>query len=161
MKTTILIAATLALATPAQAQDSVIAEDKVLVLACLEAMGDTTSWPQCVQLMFKPCETEEIASEAHATCLGGVRTEWADTVKALQTEVFEAVTPKGKTEVIELMGQWTNYVVQKCTEVAANKETGAESARVGCEVSELAGLSGEFAACLEGRSTAEYCEIKE
>lgn len=161
MKTaTLLAAAALATAAPAQAQDTVIAKDKVLVLGCLEAMGNTTSWPQCAQLMFKPCEAEEIATDAHASCLGMVRTEWSDTVKILQDQVFEAVTPKGSSEVIELMGLWTNYVSQKCDQVAAGKQSGAQSARIGCEISEFAGLSGEFAACLEGRSTAEFCEIR-
>ncbi len=147
-------------ATQAAAQDGPIAQDKVLVLACLEQMEQTTTWPQCVELMFQPCVAEEVGSEAHQACLGGVRTEWATAVQSLQNEVLDAVTAQGKTEVIDLMGSWTNFVVQKCEDVAAARPTNSESARLGCEISELAGLSGEFAACLEGRSTAQYCAIE-
>ncbi|WP_281856247.1 hypothetical protein [Litoreibacter halocynthiae] len=146
--------------TPAMAQDT-IAQDKVLVLACLETMEAGTTWPQCVELMFQPCVSHEVGTAAHATCLGGVREEWSGTVKTLQDEVIEAVTSEGSSELLDLMGQWTGYVVQKCQDVAVSKPDGAESARLGCEISELAGLSGEFAACLEGRSSAGYCEIKQ
>ena len=30
-----------------------------------------------------------------------------------------------------------------------------------CQITEFAGLTGEYAACLEGRSTAEYCILKD
>lgn len=151
----------LALTGTVQARDIVIDEEKILVLGCLEQMEQTTSWPQCVQLMFKACEGEEVGSDAHATCLSGIRKEWVATVDILQENLMEAVTPKAKIDVLDLMGLWGNYVDQKCTQVAASKPAGAESARLGCEVSEIAGLAGEFAACLEGRSTAEYCVIEE
>ncbi|RLJ60336.1 hypothetical protein BCF46_0534 [Litoreibacter meonggei] len=147
-------------ATPAMAQDT-IAQDKVLVLACLETMEAGTTWPQCVELMFQPCVSHEVGTDAHATCLGGVREEWSGTVKTLQDEVIDAVTTSGSSQLLDLLGQWTSYVVQKCQEVAASKQEGAESARLGCEISEFAGLSGEFAACLEGRSKAGYCEFRE
>lgn len=151
----------LALSSPAQARDIAIAEDKTLVLGCLEALDNGTTWPQCVSLMFQPCNDATPGSAPHAACLEGVREEWAGVMRVLQDEVLEAVSPQSKTEVIDLLGLWTAYVVQKCTEVAAAKPTGTESARLGCEVSELAGLSGEFAACLEGRSTADYCKFSE
>lgn len=148
-------------ATPVAAAETPIAQDKVLVLACLEAMEAGTTWPQCVELMFQPCVSHEVGTLAHTTCLSGVREEWSGTVQTLQDEVIEAVTTGGTSELLDLMGQWTGYVVQKCQDVAEAKTTGAESARLGCEISELAGLSGEFAACLEGRSSAGYCELKE
>ncbi|MEP3345515.1 MAG: hypothetical protein ABJN34_11745 [Litoreibacter sp.] len=142
--------------------DTTIAQDKVLVLACLENMEQgSTTWPQCVELMFQPCVSHEVGTDAHVTCLGGMREEWSGTVQTLQTHVIEAVTSGGAFELLDLMGQWTGYVAQKCQEVASTKPTGAESARLGCEVSEFAGLSSEFAACLDGRSAAGYCEFKE
>jgi hypothetical protein len=147
-------------AAPAFAQTT-IAEDKVLVLACLENLEQGTTWPQCVELMFQPCVSREVGTEAHTACLGGVREEWSGTVKILQDEVMDAVTTGGTSELVDLLGQWTGYVVQKCQQVAVSKPDGEESARLGCEISELAGLSGEFAACLEGRSSAGYCEFKE
>lgn len=150
------------MASPAMAADTTtVAPEKVLVLACLENMGTTTEWSQCVELMFQPCVTHAVGSDAHAACLSGEREVWADTVRILQTDLQAAITTEASSEVLDIMGQWTGYVVQKCESQAASRETGAESARLGCEISELAGLSGEFAACIEGRSTAQYCVYKE
>ncbi|MEM9582515.1 MAG: hypothetical protein AAGA08_05305 [Pseudomonadota bacterium] len=152
--------ATLLLASPAAAQDLPIAEDKVVVLACLEQMEITTTWPQCLGLMFERCADEAPGSEAHATCLTGIRDEWSGSVKVLQEEVMSVVTTNGANQLLNLIVIWSDYVTQKCEEVAQSRPEGADSARLGCEVSELAGLTDEFAACLEGRSTAEYCEIE-
>jgi len=159
MKFLPLIAALMA--TPAMADDTAIGDDKVLVLACLENMGQTTQWPQCVELMFQACVSHEVGSEAHAACLSTEREDWANTVRSLQADLQAAITPDASAEVLDIMGQWTGYVVQKCQEQADARSTGKESARLGCEISELAGLSGEFAACIEGRSTAQYCVYKE
>lgn len=159
MKYLPLIAALMA--TPAMAEEAKVADDKVLVLACLENMGTSTQWPQCVELMFQPCVSHEVGSDAHAACLSEERQNWASTVEILQTDLQAAITPDASAEVLDIMGQWTGYVVQKCQEQAESRTTGKESARLGCEISELAGLSGEFAACIEGRSTAQYCVYKE
>ncbi len=156
----LLLAATL-LASPAAAQDLPIAEDKLVVLACLEKMEISTSWPQCLDLMFAPCADEVPGTDTHATCLTGVRDEWKGTVQNLQEEVMAVTTTNGANQLLNLIVIWTDYVAQKCEEVAQSRTEGADSARLGCEVSELAGLTDEFAACLEGRSTAEYCEIKQ
>ena len=158
MKYLALIAA---LAVSPAIAETPLAQDKILVLACLENMEQGTTWPQCVELMFQRCVSHEVGTDAHAACLSEVREDWSGTVKDLQGQVIEAVTSSGSSELLDLMGQWTGYVVQKCQEVADTKTTGAQSARLGCEVSELAGLSGELAACLEGRSSAGYCEFKE
>ncbi|WP_299190761.1 hypothetical protein [uncultured Litoreibacter sp.] len=143
------------------AEDPIVAEEKLLVLGCLEQMENGTSWPECVSLMFQPCADEAPGSDPHAACLSDEREGWSMTVQNLQAKLIEGVTPEGRIQIIDLMGLWGSYVVQQCNQVAATKETGAESARLGCEISEFAGLAGEFAACLEGRSTAEYCEFKE
>lgn len=161
VKSTLLTAAAaLSLTAPAAAQDLPIAEDKLVVLACLENMEITTSWPQCLDLMFEPCAEEAPGTEAHATCLSGIRDDWSGTVQQLQEQVMAVVTTNGANQLLNLIVIWTDYVAQKCEEVAQSRPNGAESARLGCEVSELAGLTDEFAACLEGRSTADYCEIK-
>ncbi len=145
----------------AQAAEPLIAEDKVLVLGCLEQIEQGTTWRQCVNLMFEPCAAQTPGTDGHVACLNGVRGEWSETVQTLQVEVMDAVTLTGQSQISDLMDLWSKFVVQKCNEVAIAKPTGAESARLGCEISEFAGLADEFAACLEGRSTADYCEIKE
>ena len=127
----------------------------------LMQMEITTTWPQCLGLMFEPSAAEVPGSDAHATCLTGLRDDWRGSVSVLQEEVMEKVTTEGANQVLNLIVEiWSDYVTQKCEEVAQSRPDGPDSARLGCEVSELAGLTDEFAACLEGRSTAEYCEIE-
>lgn len=162
MKTLPLMAAlALATAAPAAAQDVKISEDKTQVLACLDSMSSGTTWGQCVTMMFAPCAAQEPGTDPHAACLKTVHTDWFETVVTLQNAVMERASSNGRSQVVDLMGFWSTFVDQKCTEVAAAKETGAESARLGCEISEFAGLTGEFSACLNGRSQAEYCELSE
>ncbi|MEM7470820.1 MAG: hypothetical protein AAF340_05655 [Pseudomonadota bacterium] len=156
-----LTLAAMLMATPAAAQDLPIADDKVVVLACLEKMEISTTWNQCLDLMFQPCAAETPGTEGHAACLTGVRDDWSGAVQLLQNDVMEVVTTNGANQVLNLIVIWTDFVSQKCDDVAQSRAQGAESARLGCEVSELAGLTDEFAACLQGRSTAEYCELKE
>jgi hypothetical protein len=137
-------------------------KDKVLVLACLEQMDQSTTWNQCLNLMFQPCVGEEVGSDGHVACLTGERTAWGKVAERLQLDVSAAITADGNTQLAEILGSWTGVIVQNCAEVAAAKAaTGSESARLGCEITEVVGLSGELAACLEGRSTAEFCTFKE
>jgi hypothetical protein len=162
MKNALLIAgaACLAFAQPSFALE--IEDEKVLVLACLEQMDNETTWNQCLNLMFQPCVGEVVGSDGHVACLKDERIEWGKVAEKLQREVSAAVTAKGNTQLAEIMGSWTGIIVQNCADVGASRQaTGSESARLGCEISEMVGLSGELAACLEGRSTAEYCAFKE
>lgn len=139
-----------------------IPEDQILVMACLENIEQSTTWGQCLNLMFQPCAAEEVGSDGHAACLKSERTRWRSTMENLQEQVFDTITVSGGSELAGVMGQWTGYVGQKCQEVAATRaDTGALSARLGCEITEFVGLSGEFAACLEGRSNAPYCQYKD
>jgi len=155
----LILAAILVFPQMAPAQE--LPAEKVLVLACLENLDQGTTWPQCAGLMFQPCEGEEVGSEGHVACLKGEREGWGREMEGLQTQVFDSITTGGTSELVDVLGQWTGYVGQKCQEVAAQRvETGAESARLGCEITEMVGLVGEFAACLEGRSAAPYCEFK-
>lgn len=138
-----------------------ISDDQILVLACLENLEQGTTWGQCLNLIFQPCVSHEVGSDGHVTCLTTERGVWRAAMDTLQSQVFDALTPAGGSELAGVMGQWTGYMAQKCQEVAASKpESGAASARLGCEITELVGLTGEFAACLEGRSAAPYCQFK-
>ena len=59
-------------------------------------------------------------------------------------------------------GQWFGYVARKCSAVVAKK--GASFARVaqlGCQISEIGGVTGECVACRERRLAARYCVIQE
>ncbi len=147
--------------TDAETEAESVPEDQILVLACLENIEQSTTWGQCLNLMFQPCAQQEVGSDGHANCLRSERTRWRATMENLQEQVFDVITVSGGSELAGVMGQWTGYVAQKCQEVAATRaETGPESARLGCEITEFVGLTGEFAACLEGRSNAPYCQYK-
>lgn len=162
MKKIILVAgvACLAFAQPSIAFE--IEDDKALVLTCIEQMDISTTWNQCLNLMFQPCVGETVGSEGHVACLKTERVAWGKVAENLQLEIGSAITTEGNTQLADVLGSWTSIIVQNCAELAAEKSaTGTESARLGCEIAEVIGLSGELAACLDGRSTAEYCTFKE
>ena len=141
---------------------AVIPQDKVEVLACVENLETSTTWAQCTTMMFQPCADEEVGSGGHVACLGGQRTGWQAALETLEAKVFEAITPVAAGELKDLLGGWTKFVAQKCQQVAKDRAgTGAEAALRGCEIAEMVGLSSEYAACLEGRSTAPFCKIAE
>jgi hypothetical protein len=132
------------------------------VVSCLEQMENGTTWAQCVNLMFSPCADQEVGSAGHVACLTGQRDAWRDSKELLQRELIPVLTVAGGTEMVNLMGQWTGYVGQKCAAVGlANESTGSEAATLGCEVSEYAGITVEFAACYDKISTAPYCVHEE
>ncbi len=158
------ISAVLALLTGpalAESQESVLTQEQTVVLACVErldAAEQATQWPQCVNLIFAPCAQETVGSAPHLTCLTEERVSWNSAVEGLQAQVMEAVTPEGASTLTDLLDQWTDYVALKCNAVAREKAgISADAAQIGCEVAEMVGLSGEYAACLEGRSTAPFC----
>lgn len=142
-------------------EEKVIDDDHVLALACLEQMDINTTWEQCVFQIFKECTDHSIGTDDHVACLEDLKEEWNVSVTALQSKVLEDVTPAGGTELLEVFEGWVKFVSQKCEQQSLNKEAGpANSARLGCQITEMVGLSGEFAACLEGRSTWDYCKLK-
>ncbi len=147
------------LAAPASAQNAEYPQEHINALACTENLDVSTTWPQCLGLIFENCQTDEVGSEAHLACLQTIREGWAVTVENLQVEVKDVITDEANLELTELMGRWTGYVLQKCREVAATKPD-ADAAQRGCEITEIVGLAGELAACVEGRSSADYCKRK-
>lgn len=145
----------------AQAQSS-LSKEHINVMACLENMEASTTWNQCLGLIFAPCAGNEIASEAHVACLQAQRKDWNESMQVLQSDVTDAITLKSAEDLAKILSGWINYVSQKCqagTDATDNPEVAAK--QLGCQITELAGLSGEYAACLEGRSTADYCILKD
>lgn len=148
------------LCAPAWAE-SKYPEAHINALACNENLDISTTWPQCLGLIFADCQTDQVGSADHITCLDATRESWTMTVDGLRGEVLETVTTEAALELGNLLGQWTGYVAQKCQSVADSKpENGQKAARFGCEITEIVGLSGELAACLEGRSTGRYCRVE-
>lgn len=149
----------------AESHTAALTEDQTLVLSCLErleAAEQPSEWSQCLDLIFAPCAQESVGSEPHLTCLAEQRVTWLAVSEDLETAVKETVTPKGVADLTELLDFWADYVVQKCQTVAESKAgISAQAAQLGCEVTEIVGLSGEYAACLEGRSEAQYCVLPE
>ena len=155
-----IAAAFVILGTAGQA-DSVLPEAHVSALACLENLGTKSTWNQCLGQLFSPCLGDDVGSESHVRCLKGQREDWSASMTLLQAEVTDAITLKAATEMSEILGGWVNYVSQKCEAVSVNASVSADAARLGCQITEFAGLAGEYAACLEGRSTAKFCVLKD
>ncbi|NNK79845.1 MAG: hypothetical protein HKP40_14170 [Litoreibacter sp.] len=156
--TTLSASLVLALSAVPSVAAEPLTEDKLQVLSCLEQLDQGAEWSQCLDLMFGPCAEHKVGSEVHLACLGEERLSWRLVLVELQAQVFEAVTPSGASDLATLLGQWTGYVVQKCEAVGtARADISSEAGQLGCEITEMVGLSGEFAACLEGRSAAPYC----
>jgi len=154
----ILLAAGLGIA-PATAE---MTPRQEAVLGCLGAMGAGTNWGQCVGLMFEPCADQEVGSDGHVACLTAEHAAWQAAFDSTRVALVARLTSTGSSELTLLMGQWFGYVAQKCAEVASSKSGSlAEAAQLGCEISEIAGVTEEFVACHQARSTAPYCVIQE
>ena len=161
MKKLMIAAALCTFGGMAQAQSS-LPQEHINAMACLENMGASTSWNQCLGLIFAPCLEVEVGSEAHVSCLQGQREKWSTSMQFLQKDVTDAITLKSAEDLFEILSGWINYVSQKCQTVEDVADNSALAAKqLGCQITELAGLSGEYAACLEGRSTADYCVLKD
>ena len=145
----------------AQAQ-SALPQGHINSMACLENMGNNTTWNQCLALIFAPCLEDEVGSEAHVSCLELQRVEWTGSMRLLQSDVTDAITLKSAEDLAKILSGWINYVSQKCQAGEGSMDNPLVAAKqLGCQITELAGLTGEYAACLEGRSTAEYCVVKD
>ena len=161
MKKLMIAAALCTFAGMAQAQSS-LPQEHINAMACLENMGASTSWNQCLGLIFAPCLEVEVGSEAHVSCLQGQREKWSTSMQFLQKDVTDAITLKSAEDLFEILSGWVNYVSQKCQASEDSTDNSAMAAKqLGCRITELVGLSGEYAACLEGRSTADYCVLKD
>ena len=160
MKKLLIAAAFCVLGCAVQAQSS-LPKEHINAMACLENMEASTTWNQCLGLIFKPCSEDVVGSEAHVSCLQRQRKDWNGSMQLLQSDVTDAITLKSAEDLAKILSGWINYVSQKCQ--AGADPTGNPAVAVkqlGCQITEIVGLTGEYAACLEGRSTAEYCVLK-
>ncbi len=156
-----LIPIAILVATPLLAEEPSYPEHHRTAWICTENLGGSTTWPQCLNIIFAECATDEVGSESHLACLDETRQAWSTTVENLQKDVTSSITAEGALELANLRSEWTGYVLQKCQDVAETKpESGREAARLGCSITEMVGLSAELDACLEGRSASPYCQIE-
>ena len=142
--------------------ESSLPKEHINAMACLENMEVSTTWNQCLGLIFSSCSENNVGSEAHLSCLQVQLDEWNESLQVLQTDVIEAITLKSAEDLSKILSGWINYVSQKrqATESSMSKSE-LKAKQLGCQITENIGLAGEYAACLEGRSTAEYCVFKE
>ena len=157
MKTFIILFAFILL-TKVQAQPIT---NQTLVLNCLAQIGEETSWQQCRGMIFAPCGEHTVGTDTHSACLLKQKTDWENEMSNQQEILIEKLTLSGNSMLAELMGNWFSYREARCNEVAEARPEAGRSAKLGCEVAEIAGITAEFQACLEGRSTTPYCTIKE
>ena len=144
------------------ASASEIENEQDWVVDCLSRMEVSTSWDECRTGMFQMCQTATVGSAEHLSCLTEQSDKWKVYLQDYTDLLNEKLTSEGALELSMLLGQWFGYVGNKCAAVAESKaEISSEAAGLGCEISEFAGLVTEFHACLDQRSTAPYCVIKE
>ena len=130
------------------------------VLSCFEGIGAETEWNQCLNLMFAPCAAEDVGSEGHLGCLAEEREEWRLAKLSVEKDVLDRLTEDGMAELSGLMLAWPKFVEDKCNAVAESRaQISADAANLGCQISELALLTNEMTACLDGRSREDYCEL--
>lgn len=159
MRTLILAAGLCAIGANAQANE--LPNEHINALACLEVMETKTTWSQCLGMIFQPCAPFEVGSDNHLSCLREERTNWSESLEVLQSDVREVISDGANGQLTQILDNWNRYVTQKCEEAGvANAASSGDAARLGCQVAEIVGLTGEYAACLEGRSKADYCTIK-
>jgi hypothetical protein len=152
----ILVACAIAAATLVRADTP--QED---VLSCFSEMGFTTEWNECLNRMFAPCATQKVGSDGHIACLMQEREDWRAAKFEAETGVLERLTEEGMAELSGLMLAWPEFVEDKCNAVAESRaEISADAANLGCQISELALLTNEMTACLDGRSTEAYCQLR-
>ena len=162
MRVWIAAALALGLAGPVWADTVELSEDQAAVVGCVEALGETTTWGQCLGVMFKDCAEEEVGSDGHVACLSELHAGWNGAMDNARTGLMPKLTPTGSGELEQLVEQWIKFVARKCADVALHKEGSfAEAAQLGCEISEMAGATAEYVACHAGVSTAPYCDIQE
>ena len=148
----IIFATTFALAGPTQ--DT--------VLDCFSEMGETTEWNQCLNTMFEPCADQEVGSSEHVGCLTEQLSEWQDAKFGAETELLSRISGQGMEELSGLMLAWPKFVEDKCKAVAESRAgISYDAASLGCKISETALLTNELTACVDGRSTEDYCQLRD
>ncbi|WP_180957644.1 hypothetical protein [Neptunicoccus cionae] len=143
-----------------------VAEDAAVqarAITCLTGMEQgESSWPECRSLLFQPCAGFVVGAEEHLTCLAEQKAGWQTRLDTTTLTLNDRLTAEGSGQLTDLLGQWFGYVGNKCNAVAQEKaDISADAARLGCEISEFAGLSTEFDSCLQGKSLSPYCILQE
>ncbi|MEM6620275.1 MAG: hypothetical protein AAF761_06300 [Pseudomonadota bacterium] len=161
--TAVLLATTAALPPEARAGTGDNGGDaaRLAVVTCLGEMGMTTDWDVCRTQMFEPCATGQVGTSVHVECLRVERDGWMGTMEAARIALDPVLTEQSRTELASLIGQWFGYLGNRCAAVASENPAAGEAAVLGCEISELAGLTTELMACAAGRSVEPYCVLKD
>jgi hypothetical protein len=154
----LILSAALCVGGAVQAQES----HQDWAIDCLSKMETDTSWPECRKGLFAPCEGSAVGSEPHLACLKKHRETWRLHLDKQTGALNKRLSPEGSRQLSDLLGQWFGFVGNKCGSVAqAKADISADAARMGCEISEFAGLATEFQSCLSGNSVSPYCILKD
>lgn len=132
------------------------------VLNCFSEMEGGVAWETCLETMFAPCADLEVGSEGHVGCLAQERESWRAAKLGVEGNLLERLSEEGMEELSGLMLAWPKFVEDKCTAVAESRAAiSFEAAELGCLISELALLTNEMTACLDGRSVEGYCQLRD
>ena len=145
------------LSDPALADDHLPAS-----LQCINNMEQGESWDTCRAMIFAPCQEYAVGGSDHLACLRDEQAQWQalrdDELNALAT----VLTEPAAANMSDLMEHWYVSVATKCDAVAAGRAgISAEAALVGCDISEIAGLTSALRQCRLGQSAAEFCKRKD
>jgi hypothetical protein len=131
-------------------------------LQCINSMEQGESWDTCRAMIFAPCQEYAVGGSDHLACLRAEQMQWQtlrdDELNALAT----VLTEPAAANMSDLMEHWYVSVATKCDAVAAGRAgISAEAALVGCDISEIAGLTSALRQCRLGQSAAEFCKRKD
>lgn len=158
----LLAAAVLGLGAWALAPAAQADEARDGVVSCLRAMGGTgPTWDQCRAQMFAACATDQVGTPDHIDCLQKEVDGWEVFLLARRDDLVPLLKTGSAVQLTDLMGHWRSYVANQCGAVAAANPGAPEAARLGCTISEFAGLATELSNCAQGRSGEDYCVMKE
>ena len=89
----------LGLAAPVAAETIDLTEDQAAVVGCIEALGEGTTWNQCLGLMFQQCAAEDVGSDGHVACLSDLHAGWSGTMESTRIRLMPKLTPTGSEQL--------------------------------------------------------------
>lgn len=137
---------------------SVTAQEEDAAYVCLDNVGISTTWGQCLNQLFKPCADNEIGSEGHAACLAGLYETRFERLESEFLATLDVLPAQGREELTNILSAWYSFTGEKCSGVAASRDgSAAFAAEYGCQISESVLLGNELRRCRAGLSEELYC----
>ena len=92
-------------AGPVAAETVELSDYQANVVGCLEALGEGTTWGQCLGVLFEDCASEEVGSEGHVACLNDLHAGWSGAMDSTRIRLTPKLSPEGADQLNELVEQ--------------------------------------------------------